>query len=160
MDILLVVLLLVIGAILLVIEFLLLPGVTVAGFIGITALVGGIVLSYIYFGTLVGHLVLAIIVLLAVAGTVLFLRHKTWQRLSLTSTITGAVAGIDGSIRLGDIGKTIGRLAPMGKVIVQNQVVEAQSEMGYIDPNKEVIVTKILRNKIIVKLKTVNNDVK
>jgi len=42
----------------------------------------------------------------------------------------------------------------MGKVQVGDQVVEAQSESGYVAENSLVTVVKVYKNKIIVKLKS------
>lgn len=69
----------------------------------------------------------------------------------LESLVDGKVDSFDTeNIRVGDTGKTIGRLAPSGKVRVNNEVVEAQSTGGYIDHNTDIRVLKILTNKIIV----------
>ena len=57
---------------------------------------------------------------------------------------------INEKIHIGDTGKTIGRLAPSGRVKVQGEVVDALSTGGFIDHNSEVKVIKILSNKIIV----------
>jgi membrane-bound ClpP family serine protease len=56
-------------------------------------------------------------------------------------------------VKEGDEGVCLGRLAPMGKVRVGDVVVEAQSPGGYIDANSEVIIVRVLKNKVIVKLK-------
>jgi len=53
-------------------------------------------------------------------------------------------------LKIGDIGKTIGRLAPMGKIKVNGEVVEAQSTGTFIDHQTDVRIVKIQMNKIIV----------
>ena len=64
--------------------------------------------------------------------------------------------GVDETtVHVGDTGMTVGRLAPMGNVRVDNELMEAESLSGYIDANQEVVVVKVLKNKIIVKLKSV-----
>ena len=69
----------------------------------------------------------------------------------LDSLIDGKVETVDAQkIQVGDTGKTIGRLAPSGKVKVSGEVVEAQSTGAFIDHNTEIKVLKILTNKIIV----------
>jgi len=61
------------------------------------------------------------------------------------------VESVDNSkIKVGDTGKTIGRLAPSGKVKVNGEIVEAQSTGAYVDHNTEIKVLKMLTNKIIV----------
>ena len=74
--------------------------------------------------------------------------------MQLHTRIDSTVEGVDESIREGDTGTTQGRLAPMGKVRVGDCVVEAESRSGYIEENREVIVLKVYKNKIVVKLKT------
>jgi len=69
----------------------------------------------------------------------------------LDSLIDSRVETIDKEkIHIGDKGKSIGRLAPSGKVKVSGEVVEAQSTGVFIDHNTEIKVIKILSNKIIV----------
>ncbi len=63
--------------------------------------------------------------------------------------------GVDDSVKEGDTGVTFGRLAPMGNVQLGEVVAEAESQSGYIDAHQQVEVVKVLKNKIIVKLKTV-----
>jgi membrane-bound ClpP family serine protease len=53
-------------------------------------------------------------------------------------------------LKVGDTGKTIGRLAPMGKIKVNGEVVEAQSTGTFIDPHTEIRILKINSNQIIV----------
>ena len=69
----------------------------------------------------------------------------------LEKNIDGKVESINpNKIAVGDMGKTIGRLAPSGKARVNSEVVEAQSTGSFIDHNTEIKVLKILSNKIIV----------
>jgi membrane-bound ClpP family serine protease len=57
----------------------------------------------------------------------------------------------EGKIKIGDKGKTITRLNPMGRVMVGNEHYEAKSIDKLIDQNTEVEIVKIESNKIIVK---------
>lgn len=68
----------------------------------------------------------------------------------LDSTILGKIESINSNIKVGDTGKTIGRLAPGGKVRVNGEVVEAKSTGAFIDHNTEIEVIKILTTQIIV----------
>jgi len=71
----------------------------------------------------------------------------------LESQIDGKIENVDAEkIHVGDIGKSISRLAPSGKVKVNGEVVEAQSIGSFIDQNIDVRVIKIQSNKIIVEL--------
>ena len=63
----------------------------------------------------------------------------------LEKNIEGKVEQMDtDKIAVGDMGKTIGRLAPMGKVKVNGQVIEAQSTGSFIDQKTEIKVLKIV----------------
>lgn len=142
-----------IGFILLILEFLVFPGVNVAGVIGFACICLGIYLGYEFFGKEMGHW---IVLAAAVGGcciTWYALRARTWKRLSLESRIDSRVERVDASIKPGDIGICIGRLAPMGKVKIGEYIVEALSESGYVEANSPVEVIKVCKDKIIVQLK-------
>ena len=69
----------------------------------------------------------------------------------LDSEISGKVENFSlDKIKIGDVGKTIGRLAPMGKIRVNGEVVEAQSTGNFIDHQTDIRIVKIQFNKIIV----------
>ncbi len=74
--------------------------------------------------------------------------------MQLHTQIDSTVEGVDESIREGDVGMTQGRLARWEKYGWGNSVVEAESRSGYIEGNREVVVLKVYKNKIVVKLKT------
>jgi hypothetical protein len=86
---------------------------------------------------------------------VLALRAKTWRKLSLTTEIDSKSDSTpqEKGIEVGMEGLSLTRLAPMGKVLLGTHSVEATSIEGIIDPQKSVIVTQIIENKIYVKLK-------
>lgn len=143
-----------IGLVLLILEFLVFPGVNIAGILGFACVVGAVWLAYSTMGTTVGHFTLLGTALCGFGVTYYVLRSKTWKRMQLHTQIDSTVEGVDESIREGDVGMTQGRLAPMGKVRVGDSVVEAESRSGYIEENREVVVLKVYKNKIVVKLKT------
>ncbi|MDR0982682.1 MAG: hypothetical protein LBM07_05510 [Culturomica sp.] len=143
----------VVGLSLILIEIFLLPGVGFAGFLGLGAVGFGIYLGYSYYGVPTGHFILLAIIIVGFFITLYALRSKTWKHFGLNAVIKGSVDGVDESIKVGDTGLTIGRLAPMGKVQVGNSIVEGQSFAGYIDNNQEVEILKVFKDKVIVKLK-------
>lgn len=153
MEWLLVVMLILIGAVLVLMEFLVFPGVNVAGILGFICIIGGVYFGYSYYGAVTGHFILLGTALFGVGATWYVLRSNTWKKLSLETKIDSVVEGVDESVKVGDCGESVGRLAPMGNVQVGNVIVEAESQSGYIDAGKSVEVIKVLKNKIIVKLK-------
>ncbi|MEG0795590.1 MAG: hypothetical protein RR397_03635 [Odoribacter sp.] len=155
MEWLIVLMLIVIGAVLVLLEFLVFPGVNVVGLLGFICIIAGIYFGYSYYGHIAGHFILLATAVFGGGVTWYVLRTNTWKKLSLHTRLEGTVEGVDVSVEEGDLGKTLGRLAPMGNVMVRDMVVEAESQSGYIDENREVVVIKVYKNKIVVKLKTV-----
>lgn len=155
MEWLVVLMLVLIGAVLVILEFLVFPGVNVAGVLGFICIIAGVYFGYSYYGNTAGHFILLGTALFGIGITWYALRSKTWKKLSLDTKIEGSVEGVDDSVKVGDSGVAQGRLAPMGNVRIGEAVVEAESLSGYIDANQSVEVVKVMKNKIIVKLKTV-----
>lgn len=154
MTITIICLLVVIGLFLILLEFLVVPGVTVAGIGGLVMIAGAVYVSYDNYGNEVGNysLLAAFIIILVVIYFAL--RSRTWKRLMLRTSVDSKSNEIEpDKVKVGDEGITISRLAPMGKVMVNDEYYEAKSLNQFIDQNKEIIVTKVLNTNIIVKLK-------
>ncbi len=149
-----IVLIILLGILLLLVEFLIIPGVTIAGIGGFLCIITGIVLAYYFRGATVGHLFLAGTVVLSVITILTAFKLKTWRRFGLDSEIDGKVKPFEEEkIKVGDMGKTITRLNPIGKVMVNDILCEAKSIEGFMDENKEVKIIKVLKTQIVVKLK-------
>ena len=145
-----IILIILLGIILLLLEIFVIPGVGITAVIGIALLGIGIYFGY-KINSNTGHLIFAGTFLVSVALFTLSLRAKTWDRVSLKSEIEGKVNLVDVEIKAGDKGKTVSRLAPMGKVIINGQFAEAASLGDYINENSEIEVIKVEGNKIFVK---------
>lgn len=148
-----IILLVVLGVILLLVEFLIIPGVTVAGVAGFTFLIAGVALSYIYLGPRQGNIVLLVTLVINVTTILIFFRTKTWRKAGLKSEIQGKVNVIENDIIEGISGKSISRLAPTGKAMFNDKMIEVQSIEGFIDHNTEIVITSIKNNKIYIKRK-------
>ena len=81
MEWLIVLMLILIGAILVVLEILVLPGINVAGILGFISIIAGVYFGYAYYGGVTGHLILAGTVVFGFGMTWYVLRTKTWKRL-------------------------------------------------------------------------------
>lgn len=152
----LIIFLILVGLLLFIIEFMLIPGITIAGVGGAICLVSGIVFAFVSFGTTTGLLVLGITALVMVVLTVLMLKADTWNKFMLKTTLDGKVDTVGASgdkvqVKAGDRGVTVTRLAPGGKVLVNGEYYEAKSIDILIDPKQEVEVIRIDDNKLIVK---------
>jgi len=142
------------GLILLILEILVFPGTTVVGLIGFVLIVFGVYNAYAVLGSFYGHITL--LSSLSLSGVALYfsLRANTWKRVMLNNELEGKVNVIEeGKITVGQTGKTLSRLAPMGNALFDNEVYEVTSKEGFIDNDKDIVVAKIDGNKIYVKLK-------
>jgi len=148
-----VIILIILGILLFVIEFLLVPGVTVAGIGGLILTVFGVYKAFNDFGSTTGVWVLIATLLVSVFVIAMSLRARTWNRLMLKTNIKGTVDTelTEDQIKVGDKGSSLTRLAPMGKVIVNDLVREAKSIEGYIDEHTEIEVVSVLGTRISVK---------
>lgn len=153
MEWLIILMLVLIGLVLVILEFLVFPGIQVAGILGFVCIVAGLYLGYSFYGMPAGHYILMATALGCGGATWYALRSSTWKHLRLDTSVDATVEGVDASVRVGDTGTAMGRLAPMGNVRVGDALVEAESVSGYIDAGTPVEVVKVLRNKIIVKSK-------
>ncbi|MCK4746976.1 MAG: serine protease [Bacteroidales bacterium] len=148
-----IIILIVLGILLFVIEFLLVPGVTIAGIGGLILTVVGVYKAFNDFGATVGVWVLIGTVLLSVFVIAMSLRARTWSRLMLKTKIMGTVDSnlTEEQVKAGDRGQSLTRLAPMGKIIVNDLVREAKSIEGYIDEHTDVEIVSIEGTRISVK---------
>ena len=150
-----IVILVLLGILLLILEFLVIPGTTIAGIGGIILIAAAVYFGYDVYGTKTGHIILFSTIVTIVLLVIFSLRLGTWNKLMLKSEIKGKVNVIDeNQIKVGEIGKTITRLAPIGKAVFGDEEYEVKSNGEFIDHNKNVEILKILSNQLIVKLKT------
>lgn len=153
----LIIFLILLGIVLFLIEFLLVPGITIAGIGGAILMIGGVIMAYHYHGTTAGNYTLIGTVVVSFITIYFVLKTKTWNRIMLKTNIEGKVNVVEKenpNVKVGDVGETITRLNPMGKVLVNGEYFEGKSEDVFIDQQSKVVVTEVLSNKIIVKLKT------
>lgn len=147
--------LIVVGLVLLVIEVLVIPGVGVAGIFGMAAIVTAVWQAYVTHGSVAGHYTVAGLAILTFFTLFLSIRSKTWTRAMLASSIDSKVNVIEEqAVHPGDQGKTVSRLAPAGKALINNNYYEVRTKGEFVDQNQEIEVLEISFNKIIVKPKT------
>ena len=121
-----IIILILLGILLFVIEFLLVPGVTIAGIGGLILTVFGVYRAFDEFGSTVGIWVLIGTILLSAFVIAMSLRARTWNRLMLKTNVDGTVDKdlTEYQVKTGDRGTTLTRLAPMGKILV-NEIIHA-----------------------------------
>ena len=144
--------LILVGLVLMFAEILIIPGVGVAGILGLLSMGGSCFYAFYEFGNTVGTIVTAVNVVLVVALAVWILSAKTWKRMSLETKIDSkAVSDKASVVAVGDRGKTLTRLAPMGSARFGDYVIEVKAVEGMLDPEVPVEVVLIEENKIYVK---------
>lgn len=142
--------LILIGLVLIFTEILLIPGVGVAGTLGVISLGGACYYAFYELGTLTGYIVTSVNVVLLIGLTVYVLRAKTWKRFTLNTNIDSKAVILDDVPVIGDRGRTSTRLAPVGMVRIGKHSVEAKALEGMIDSGVNVEVVLIEDNKIYV----------
>jgi membrane-bound ClpP family serine protease len=158
MSILAIILLVLLGILLFLVEFFLIPGVTIAGIGGAILMGIAVFMAYRTHGTTVGNYTLFTTLLLTIITLVFALRARTWRRLMLSKNIDGKfeVGLEEQKIKVGDTGVSITRLNPVGKVMINGITVEAKSIKGFVDQNTKIEVVKVLTTQVIVK--PINNE--
>jgi membrane-bound ClpP family serine protease len=143
--------LIILGIILLFLEFFVVPGISVFGIAGFIVLGIAIYFSYEGYGLFLGNaILLGTLTTLGISFYIAW-RKGLWKKMSLNSAVTAKVNVQKIGLHPGDRGRTISRLAPVGTVEFQNSIFEAGSKGIFIDENTEVEIVSIDSNKIIVK---------
>lgn len=151
MEILTVLLLILLGIVLLIIEFMLIPGITIAGIASVIAFGAGIVLSFQYWGTIPGLISLFAILIFVPVFLYFLFKGKAMKPMMLNTGIEGRVVNIDNKkIHIGDEGVSIGRLNPSGRIKIGEISVDARSRNLFVDPKTPVRIIKIEGNTVIV----------
>lgn len=153
MSIAAIILLIVLGVFLFVVEFLLVPGVTIAGIGGAALMAVAVFSAYKTHGSTVGNYTLLATLFISIGGFAYALRAKTWRRLALSKNIESKVeVGLEnGAVKVGDRGVALTRMAPIGKVLINDIIVEGKSQEGFLDQKTPIEVIKVLNTQIIVK---------
>lgn len=147
---------LVIGIIVIALAFIIAEVLFVPG--GILGIFGGLLLIYAIYlpyseGYTIGAHINTIAIFLILTGALFtIIKQKSWKRVELK-------ASIDSKVRddyrykafVGEKGLTMSRMTPLGNVKFTNEVMEAKSDVGFLDPHTEVEIISIERNEIIVK---------
>lgn len=134
-----------------IIEAFFIPGLSIAGIAGGILAVIAVWYAYANLGSAAGHITLVSTILLIGLSIWRFAKSKTLDRMALKTNVDGKVDSIDEEvIKVGDKGMTISRLAPMGKVKINGNVMEAKTADDFIDQNVEIIVIEVYKTNVLV----------
>jgi membrane-bound ClpP family serine protease len=151
MNLLIILFLVFLGIVLLLIEFTILPGITIAGLGGLLLFGYSIYLAFTSYGALAGFLTLGFVLIVAPTLVVILFKGKAGKKMVLSTVLHGFANEINSEkIKIGDVGVTVGRLAPMGKIKVNEEVVEARSTGIFIDPGEKIRIIQIEKSLITV----------
>ena len=117
--------LILVGIVLLLAELLLVPGVGVAGILGVLSLCGSSYYAFAFLGGIQGGIVTVVNIALLSILLYFALRAKTWKKLELDTVIDKKEEAC--AICPGDKGRTVTRLAPMGKARINDRSFEVGS---------------------------------
>ena len=139
------------GLVLMFAEILLIPGVGVAGVLGIISMGGSCYYAFKEFDNTAGVIVLGVNVVLWTLLLIWVLRSKTWKKMALDTNITSKVNVPEVVVAVGDKGIAATRLAPMGNVRFANHSLEVTAMEGMIASGVEVEVVLIDDKKVYVR---------
>ena len=148
----LIITLILLGLLLVLAEILLIPGVGIAGVLGLLAMGGSCAYAFMEMGNMTGIIVTSVNAVLLVALIIWVLRAQTWKRLSLETNIDSKAVVPEVEVSVGDKGRSVTRLAPMGTVRFGDNSLEVTSMEGLIDPGMDVQVVAIEDAKIYVSI--------
>ncbi len=147
-----IILLIIAGLILLILEFFVFPGITVAGIGGLVLVGTAVFIGYDTYGSPTGNIILALTLFAMLVVLGMALRANTWNKLMLKTTLSGKIETVsEETIKPGDKGITISRLNPIGKALINNFDVEAHCPGSFVDPGTKIEVVKVFKTYVIVK---------
>ncbi len=151
MNLIIILFLILLGIVLLLIEFTILPGITIAGVGGFMLFAYSIYLAFTSYGSLAGFLTLAFVLIMSPLLIIWLFKGKSGKKMMLKTVLRGVANEInEEKVKIGDIGITVGRLAPMGKIKVNEEVVEVKSTGTFVDPGEKVRIIHIEKSLITV----------
>ena len=147
-----IIVLILVGLVLIFAEILLIPGIGIAGVLGLLSMGGSCFYAFNQLGTNAGVIVTMVNATLIVALTIWVLRAMTWKRFTLNTNIDSkAIDLFEDKLSVGDRGRTLSRLSPMGSAKIMDEVYEVKALEGMIDSGVEIEVVLIEDNRIYVK---------
>ncbi len=144
--------LILLGLLFMLVEMLILPGVTFGAVLSISSFAGAIYLAFAKMSTM--HGVAVIIFTIAVISITFSWAIMTglWGRVELKEQLDSAVSPSPKDILpIGSRGITISRLAPMGRAKFGSILIEAKSQDVFIDPCCQVEIMGYENSAVIVK---------
>lgn len=152
MDIILISTLFVLCVFFMALEIFIIPGTSLAGIISAACLIGANVLVFDSYGLSAGIIVLAASLIVCLVAGIWMLRSKALDRISLKRTIDSTAATEEQlSVKVGDRGIALTRLALIGNADFDGKIVQVQSADGFLDEKTPVVITRVIDGQVWVK---------
>ena len=132
-------------------EIMIIPGVGLAGILGVLAMGGSCYLSFQDYGQMGGFITLGVNVVITALFLLWALRTNVWKKVALETNITSKVNVPEAVVQVGDKGVAATRLAPMGNARFGTTAVEVTAMDGIISSGSQIEVVLVEGQKIYVK---------
>ena len=151
---LIIVLLVAAALILFAVEAFVTPGFGISGIAATACVVGAEIMLYREYGSIAALIVAVIFIVCAVLFLWWVSRSKSLERVSLNATVEGTFA-TEGqlSVKAGDEGVALTRLALIGNAEIGGKMVEVKSTGEFINEGTPIVVTSVNEALILVKKK-------
>jgi len=148
-----IIILMVLGMLLIMAELFFLMGGSIAiGLAGLAILGVGVYQIFMIHGMMAGCIALLGSTIGGVGMTLAAFRMMSTRDIGLREQIDGRVNEVDHTlVQVDDVGLAYGDLKLGGQIKVMGEIMDAESEDGFIAKGTKVIVTKVTSNKVFVK---------
>ncbi len=140
------------GILLILLEVILIPGISVAGIVGSILTFGGIIAAFYYHGMTVGLLSLAVSAIAIGLAWFILLKTGASNWMANHEIVEGkGIESKEEQVKVGDAGITISRLNPIGKAEINGKLVEVTCRSGFVEQDTQISVLETSPNSILVK---------
>ena len=135
-------------------EVFVIPGFGLAGSAAIICGIADVAVIYINYGLMPALGAATLAILLFGVSLYIVMRSKAIDRMALKSSINSTNATSEQlSVKVGEEGKALPRLALVGNAIINGKQVEVKSSGDFIDPGTPIVVTAVSEASITVSIK-------
>ncbi len=154
MELFLVSLFVFLGALLLLVEVALVPGLGLTGILGVVSFIVSVAYAFVVLGATAGWVTFLAVLALVVFFILWSVYGKPFKRLALKTNIESTVKAPDAAaVAVGDEGVALTRLALVGEADFGKVQIDVTSADGFIDEGAAVYVSRITESTIFVKRK-------
>lgn len=154
MELVIIAVFILLGILFLAVEVALIPGFGFVGFLGVAFFVLSVAYAFVTMGALAGWVALGLVVAAVVLLVLWAVYGKTFKRLALQKSIVSSTKNpLSASIKPGDEGVALSRLALVGEADFGGLQLEVSSACGFIDEGEAVCVARIADGTVYVRRK-------